>query len=145
LRDCLSTLPKPILPEGGVDTTVVNKSTQPIKNIHVWSSAFMIYASLMFEKFPNKGLEFFKYMHTVRMASVIIYLTRIIFLKDWSDICQLPGIVFRHCQNRYCPREGLTRTTSTTPCRQPPKKSSETWLSEVYIAHHNLPSPRSNP
>jgi hypothetical protein len=34
----------------------------------VWSSAFMIYASLMLEKFSNKGLEFFKYMHTVRMA-----------------------------------------------------------------------------
>jgi hypothetical protein len=32
-------------------------------------SAFMIYASLMLEKFPNKGLEFFKYMHTVRMAA----------------------------------------------------------------------------
>ena len=29
----------------------------------------MIYASLMLEKFPNKGLEFFKYMHTVRMAA----------------------------------------------------------------------------
>ena len=28
----------------------------------------MIYASLMLEKFPNKGLEFFKYIHTVRMA-----------------------------------------------------------------------------
>jgi hypothetical protein len=53
----------------GNSLTVVNKSTQPIKNIHVWSSAFMIYASLMLEKFPNKGLEFFKYMHTVRMAA----------------------------------------------------------------------------
>ena len=53
----------------GNSLTVVNKSTQPIKNIHVWSSAFMIYASLMLEKFPNKGLEFFKYMHTFRMAA----------------------------------------------------------------------------
>jgi hypothetical protein len=43
----------------GNSLTVVNKSTQPFKNIHVWSSAFMIYASLMLEKFPNKGLEFF--------------------------------------------------------------------------------------
>ena len=51
----------------GNSLTVVYKSTQPIKNIHVWSSAFMIYASLMLEMFPNKGLEFFKYMHTVRM------------------------------------------------------------------------------
>ena len=53
----------------GNSLTVVNKSTQPIKNLHVWSSAFMIYASLMLEKFPNKGLEFFKYIHTVRMAA----------------------------------------------------------------------------
>jgi hypothetical protein len=29
----------------------------------------MIYASLMLEMFPSKGLEFFKYMHTVRMAA----------------------------------------------------------------------------
>ena len=29
----------------------------------------MIYASLMLEKFPYKGLEFFKYMHRVRMAA----------------------------------------------------------------------------
>jgi hypothetical protein len=29
----------------------------------------MIYASLMLEKFPNKGLEFFKYMYAVRMAA----------------------------------------------------------------------------
>jgi hypothetical protein len=42
----------------GNSLTVVNKSTQPSKNIHVWSSALMIYASLMLEKFPKKGLEF---------------------------------------------------------------------------------------
>ena len=53
----------------GNSLTVVNKSTQPNKNIHVWSSAFMIYGSLMLEKFPSKGLEFFKYMYTVRMAA----------------------------------------------------------------------------
>ena len=29
----------------------------------------MIYASLMLEMFPSKGLKFFKYMHTVRMAA----------------------------------------------------------------------------
>ena len=43
----------------GNSLAVVNKSTQPIKTIHVWSSAFMIYASLMLEKFLSKGLEFF--------------------------------------------------------------------------------------
>lgn len=29
----------------------------------------MIYASVMLEKWPNKGLEFFKYMDTVRQAA----------------------------------------------------------------------------
>jgi hypothetical protein len=37
-------------------------------------------------------------------------------LKDTSS-------KLRHCQNRYCPREGLTRTTSTTPCRQPTRRA----------------------
>jgi hypothetical protein len=35
----------------------------------------------------------------------------------------LSGSKLRHCQNRYCPREGLTRTTSTTPCRQPTRRA----------------------
>ena len=30
----------------------------------------MIYASVMLEKWQNKGIEFFKYMHSVRMAAV---------------------------------------------------------------------------
>jgi hypothetical protein len=42
----------------GNSLTVVNKSTQPIKNIHVWSSAFMIYANLMFENFPTRVWNF---------------------------------------------------------------------------------------
>jgi hypothetical protein len=46
LRDCLSTLPKPILPEGGVDTHNIHNSmsTTPLK-----------------------------YMHTVRMAAIRDY------------------------------------------------------------------------
>ena len=47
---------------------VVNKTSNPIRNIHVWSSAFVVYASVMLEKWPSKGIDFFKYMHTVRMA-----------------------------------------------------------------------------
>ena len=53
----------------GGSLAVVNKTSNPIRNIRVWSSAFMVYASVMFEKWPSKGIEFFKYMHTVRMAA----------------------------------------------------------------------------
>jgi hypothetical protein len=28
----------------------------------------MVYASVMFEKWPSKGIEFFKYMHTVNLV-----------------------------------------------------------------------------
>ncbi|XP_052076053.1 uncharacterized protein LOC127714117 [Mytilus californianus] len=54
--------------KGGV-LSLVNQKRSPIKSIHVWTSAFMIYGSVMLEKWPNKGLEFFKYMQTVRMAA----------------------------------------------------------------------------
>ncbi|CAC5359093.1 unnamed protein product [Mytilus coruscus] len=53
--------------KGGV-LSIVNQKRSPIKSIYVWTSAFMIYGSVMLEKWPNKGLEFFKYMQTVRMA-----------------------------------------------------------------------------
>ena len=49
--------------------SVVHKKSSPIRNIHVWTSAFMVYASVMLEKWPNKGLEFLKYMQTVRTAA----------------------------------------------------------------------------
>ena len=42
----------------------MNKTSNPIRNIHVWSSTFMVYASVMLEKWPNKGIEFFKYMQS---------------------------------------------------------------------------------
>ncbi|CAG2231803.1 unnamed protein product [Mytilus edulis] len=54
--------------KGGV-LSLVNQKKSPIKSIYVWTSAFMIYGSVMLEKWPNKGLEFFKYMQTVRMAA----------------------------------------------------------------------------
>ena len=54
--------------KGGV-LSIANQKKSPIKSIHVWTSAFMIYGSVMLEKWPNKGLEFFKYMQTVRMAA----------------------------------------------------------------------------
>jgi hypothetical protein len=52
----------------GGSLAIVNKTSNPIRNIHVWSSAFVVYASVMLEKWPSKGIDFFKYMHTVRMA-----------------------------------------------------------------------------
>jgi hypothetical protein len=45
--------------------SVVHKKSSPIRNIHVWTSAFMVYASVMLEK----GLEFLKYMQTARTAA----------------------------------------------------------------------------
>ena len=54
--------------KGGI-FTVVNQKKNYIDNIHVWTSAFMIYASVMLEKFPNNGQEYIKYMQTVRMAA----------------------------------------------------------------------------
>ena len=49
--------------------SIVNKKYTPIKSIHTWTSAFMIYASIMLEKLSSKGLELIKYMQTVRMAA----------------------------------------------------------------------------
>jgi hypothetical protein len=40
--------------KGGI-FTVVNQKENYIINTHVWTSAFMIYASVMLEKFPNNG------------------------------------------------------------------------------------------
>ncbi|CAC5414621.1 unnamed protein product [Mytilus coruscus] len=54
--------------KGGV-LSIVNQKRSPIKSIYVWTSAFMIYVSVMLEKRPNKGFEFFKYMQTVRVAA----------------------------------------------------------------------------
>ena len=54
--------------KGGI-FTVVNQKKNYINNIHVWTSAFMIYASVKLEKFPNNGQEYLMYMQTVRMAA----------------------------------------------------------------------------
>jgi hypothetical protein len=37
----------------------------PITNIHIWTSAFMIFMGVMLEKWPIKGQELLKYMHNV--------------------------------------------------------------------------------
>jgi hypothetical protein len=60
--------PVPDPREAGGQLTV----TQPkiaISNIHVWTSAFMIFMGVMLEKWPNKGQEYLKYMFNVRLAA----------------------------------------------------------------------------
>ena len=54
--------------KGGV-LSLTNQRKPPITNIHTWTSAFMIYASIILEKWPSKGNELLKYMHTVRLAN----------------------------------------------------------------------------
>jgi hypothetical protein len=49
--------------------SVVDEKNSSIRNIHAWTSAFMVYASAMLEKWPTKGLEFLKYIQTVRTAA----------------------------------------------------------------------------
>jgi hypothetical protein len=49
--------------------TVVNQKKNYINNIQVWPSVFIIYASVMLEKFPNNGQEYLKYMQTVKMGA----------------------------------------------------------------------------
>jgi len=57
---------------GGV-LSVIKPQKYQFKSMHVWTSAFMIYASIILEKWPNKGLELFKYMQTVRLAASMGY------------------------------------------------------------------------
>lgn len=53
---------------GGV-LTLVNKKPDQINNIHVWTSAFIIFMSIVLEKRPNKAQEMLKYMQSVRFAA----------------------------------------------------------------------------
>lgn len=49
--------------------TVVAHRKTPITRIHTWTSAFIIFQSIMLEKWPNKGQELLKYMQSVRLAA----------------------------------------------------------------------------
>lgn len=53
---------------GGVLSIIDNKKFS-IKNIHLWTSAFMIFMDIMLEKWPTKGQELLKYMQSVRLAA----------------------------------------------------------------------------
>jgi hypothetical protein len=57
---------------GGV-LSVIKPQKSQFKSIHVWTSAFMIYASIILEKWPNKVLELFKCIQTVRLAASMGY------------------------------------------------------------------------
>ena len=63
-----SSLESDLAIKGGV-LAVLSKMINTIRNIQTWTSAFMVYASFMLEKLPNKGMTCFKYLHTVRMAA----------------------------------------------------------------------------
>lgn len=53
----------------GGSISIMPKKASSINNIHVWTSAFIIYASVLLEKWPEKGAEYFKYMQIVRLAA----------------------------------------------------------------------------
>ena len=52
----------------GGTLAVVNKKFDPITNIETWTSAFMIYMSILSEKWPSKAQEYLKYMQSIRLA-----------------------------------------------------------------------------
>ena len=45
------------------------KKQSPINNIHVWTSASIVYMRAMLEKCPNKGHEYLKYMYNIRLVA----------------------------------------------------------------------------
>ena len=53
---------------GGI-LTVVNKKSDSIHNINLWTSAFIIYMGILLEKWPLKAQEYLKYMQSVRVAA----------------------------------------------------------------------------
>ena len=53
----------------GDQLTLLQHKQNPITNIHVWTSSFMIFMGVMLEKWPSKGQELFKYMYNVRLAA----------------------------------------------------------------------------
>jgi hypothetical protein len=54
----------------GGQLTVTQPQIAAISNIHVWTSAFMIFMGVMLEKWPNKGQEYLKYMFNVRLGEI---------------------------------------------------------------------------
>jgi len=78
----------------GGQLTVTQPKIAAISNIHVWTSAFMIFMGVMLEKWPNKGQEYLKYMFNVRHGDQVRvgpHMTNnIVFAK--LDILTLHGV-----------------------------------------------------
>ena len=53
----------------GGQLTAVQQKQSPINNIHVWTSASIVYLEVMLEIWPNKGHEYLKYMYNVPLAA----------------------------------------------------------------------------
>ena len=53
----------------GGQLTVVPHRQGTITNIHIWTSAYIIFMGIMLEKWPGKGQEYLKYMYNIRLAS----------------------------------------------------------------------------
>lgn len=53
----------------GGQLSIIQQRSFQIKNIHTWTSAYMVYMGVMLEKWPNKGQEYLKYMYNVRLAA----------------------------------------------------------------------------
>ena len=47
------------------------KYVRKITNIDTWTSAFIVFISIMLEKFPHKAQEMLKYMRDIRLAAKI--------------------------------------------------------------------------
>ena len=53
----------------GGQISVVQQKQSLITNIHVWTSAFMVFMDVLLQKWPNHGQELLNHMHTIRLAS----------------------------------------------------------------------------
>lgn len=58
-----------IVMKGGKLVVQKHLEAKPIYNIHVWTSAFMVYMSVVLEKHPAKAQELLKYMRDIRLAA----------------------------------------------------------------------------
>lgn len=53
----------------GGQLTVLPQKRGSMTNVHVWTSAYIIFMDIMIQKWPNKAPDYLKYMHNIRLAS----------------------------------------------------------------------------
>ncbi|XP_033762663.1 uncharacterized protein LOC117344125 [Pecten maximus] len=58
-----------IVMKGGKLVVQKHLESRPIYNINVWTSAFMVFTSILLEKQPGKAQELLKYMRDIRLAA----------------------------------------------------------------------------